>query len=58
MSPVLIACPDTLDLVLAGLVAESIDELDGVYTLTDCASCGGDHVWTPAEAVLADGVRP
>jgi hypothetical protein len=48
MPPVLIACPATLDLVLTGLHAESLEELSDTegHSLPACPACGGDHSWT------------
>lgn len=57
MHSVLIACPQTFDLVPTGFEADSVDELEAENMLFDCPSCHGDHPWTPAEAVLANGVR-
>ena len=49
---VLIACPETYDLVPTGMVAASVAELEAENLLGGCASCGGDHPWTPDDAVL------
>lgn len=56
MPPVLIACPDTLDLVPAGFDADDRDELEPLSLLTDCPACSADHEWTPDDAVLVESV--
>lgn len=56
MHSVLIACPRTLELVPTGFEAEGEDDLQAENILYDCPSCSGDHPWTPADAILADGV--
>ena len=53
MSPVLIACPDTLDLVATGFEADSIDELEPRNYLEACPSCGATHEWQPTDAVIS-----
>ena len=50
---VLIACPDTFDLVPTGVHVADLAELSGEYTLAVCASCGAAHRWRPFAAVLA-----
>ncbi len=57
MSPVLIECPSSHELVPTGLVAQDLDELEDENILWDCAACHGDHPWTPADAVLSSSVR-
>ena len=52
MTPVFIACPETLDLVPTGVDADTLDELAPINSLLDCPSCSHDHEWTAAEAVL------
>ena len=52
--PVLIECPVTLDLTLAGFEADDRDDLEPTNLLIDCQSCGQDHEWTPADAVISD----
>jgi len=55
MYTVLIACPETLDLVPTGFDAETLDDLEDDNTLFYCPACGADHAWTRLEAVLAPG---
>jgi hypothetical protein len=50
---VLIACPKTFDLVPTRMKAARLDELPARSVLADCPSCGGNHPWTAADAVLA-----
>jgi hypothetical protein len=50
---VLIACPDTFDLVPTGVHVADVADLRGEYTLALCASCGAEHRWQPFAAVLA-----
>jgi hypothetical protein len=50
---VLIACPDTFDLVPTGVHVADFAELSGEYTLAACASCGAQHRWQPFAAVPA-----
>ena len=51
--PVLIACPVTGELVPVGTNVASLEALEGEYLLIACPECGGNHDWTPADAVLA-----
>ena len=50
---VLIACPVNDGLVPTGLESTGLAELPPTSVLTGCPDCGGDHRWTPEEAVLA-----
>lgn len=50
---VLIACPDTFDLVPTGVHVADLADLGAEYTLAACASCGAEHRWQPFAAVLA-----
>lgn len=52
MHPVLIECPQTRGLVPTGFTADHLDELEAENMLFDCPACGGDHPWTPADAVI------
>ena len=55
MSPVLTVCPVSGNLVPTGVDADSLDEIAPENVLLDCPDCGGDHVWTAVDAVLAPG---
>ena len=55
MPPVLTTCPTTGLLVPTGIVVDDADELDVVghaHVLEVCPNCGGNHVWTSADAVV------
>jgi hypothetical protein len=43
MRGVLIACTQTLDLVVTGFEADTLDELEDENKLYGCPSCDGDH---------------
>ena len=51
-SVVLIACPETGELVPTGVTADVLDELPAVNVLIGCQSCGGDDEWGRSEAVI------
>ena len=54
MDPVMIKCPETGELILAGYTAEDRDDLKPLNTLLECLACGGEHVWVPSEAVVIE----
>ena len=58
MSPVLIECPASGEIVTTGVMVNSLDELPAMNRLVNCPSCGGAHDWTPAEATLAAPINP
>jgi hypothetical protein len=39
--------------VPTGFMALSVDELEPLNHLMDCAACGDDHEWEPTDAVFA-----
>jgi hypothetical protein len=49
---VLIACPDTGDLVPTGVRADLLPDLPAINHLEACAGCGNDHDWTRDESVV------
>ena len=49
---VLIACPETDDLVPTGVQGDALADLPFVNHLDACTACGGAHEWTKAEAVI------
>lgn len=53
LRPVLIACPETFDLVPTGVQTARRDDVQS-SRLIGCPSCGGEHDWTPDDAVLAE----
>jgi hypothetical protein len=58
---VLIACPETDELVPTGVRVNGRKDLEPVNHLIACPSCGNDHEWIPAEAVVTtatDAFRP
>jgi hypothetical protein len=58
MHAVLIACPETNELVPTGFEADDVDELEPINAVIDCPACGQDHEWTPNEAVLTRYTTP
>lgn len=52
MQIVLIACPETNELVPTGSRVSNRQELEPVNVLLTCPSCGTNHQWVPDEAVV------
>jgi hypothetical protein len=52
MQIVLIACPETNELVPTGMRVSGREELAPVNVLSACPSCGHAHEWVPHEAVV------
>ncbi len=58
MPPVLIACPETNDLVPTGAHVNALKDLERLpdgNLLIACPDCGRDHEWTAEDAVVAAG---
>ena len=58
MPPVLIACPQTDNLVPTGAHADDPEDLEHLpeeNLLIACRECGRDHEWSREDAVIAPG---
>ena len=55
MPAVKIVCPTTDTLISTQVEADSLDDVEPTKNVRmNCPTCGNDHEWTVADAVLGD----
>lgn len=52
MQIVLIACPETNELVPTGIRVSDRENIEPTNVMSACPSCGNEHEWVPTEAVV------